>query len=247
LDGEHVIVAPLTDQASVVAYDAQTGKIAWQADPIPGALRYTSPVITEIGGVRQVVVLSNKATAGIDLRDGKILWTFTGWECKHSIPSPIMLPDGRIFLTGGYEAGSAMFRVTKGAEGFATEELYRISDIAAQIHQPIFHDGYLYLLGNSNKLTNGLVCLDLDGKVQWKTGENKFGRGNFILADGRFYIMDGKKGDLYLVKPSPTEYIELDSAPLLGGQNIWAPMALSDGRLYLRDQNEMKCIDVRQH
>ena len=57
-------------------------------------------------------------------------------------------------------------------------------------------------------------------------------------------MIEGVKGDLYLIEPNPSEFKVLGSAKMLGGKNIWAPMALSDGMLIIRDLHEMKCLRV---
>ena len=101
-----------------------------------------------------------------------------------------------------------------------------------------------------------MLCLSPSGDILWQTtntrklatardGLPKFDRGNLILADGMFFILDGAKGSLHLTEPSPSGYKELARATLLDGKQIWAPMALSRGRLLIRDQTQMKCLDVK--
>jgi hypothetical protein len=57
--------------------------------------------------------------------------------------------------------------------------------------------------------------------------------------------LDGKKGVLYLVDPSPDGFKELAHAKVFGGTEIWAPLTLSEGKLILRNQEEMKCLDLK--
>lgn len=71
--------------------------------------------------------------------------------------------------------------------------------------------------------------------------------GNLMMADGLIYNLDGKKGVLYLIEPSPKEFKCISSVEILDGKEIWAPMALSNGKLVVRSQREMKCLDVQQH
>ena len=77
------------------------------------------------------------------------------------------------------------------------------------------------------------------------TGQPKFQRGGLLLADGLIYMIEGVKGDLYLIEPNPNDFKVLSSAPMLGGNNIWAPPVLANGRLLIRDQGQMKCLDVK--
>ena len=66
-----------------------------------------------------------------------------------------------------------------------------------------------------------------------------------LLADGMFFVLEGKTGMLRLIEANTTGYKELGKAQVLSGQDVWGPMALSDGKLVLRDLAKLVCIDVR--
>jgi len=122
------------------------------------------------------------------------------------------------------------------------------------------HDGYFYAQYGTNRRRDGLVCMNMDGKVMWKTKRDPdFNKGSMILADGLILATDGKR-TLYLIEPGPSGFKSLASAEVLGeggagtegmsrvggsSQN-WAPLALSDGKLVIRDQRRMKCVRVAQ-
>ena len=65
------------------------------------------------------------------------------------------------------------------------------------------------------------------------------------MVDDLIINLDGKKGNLHLIEPSPEGYIELAQAKVLSGKMMWSPMAISDGKLLVRNQEEMKCLDLR--
>jgi outer membrane protein assembly factor BamB len=133
---------------------------------------------------------------------------------------------------------------------------------------------YLLANENANhngaaRKTGGLMCLDFDGKTIWQTGDSPFmGRGNMILVDGHLLIQDGEVGYLRSVKPSPKGYEEVAMTDVFGKKaevdadvakqvaagretmkmpdfKFWSPMALSDGRLVMRGQDMLKCLDLR--
>jgi len=86
--------------------------------------------------------------------------------------------------------------------------------------------------------------MTMDGRVKWKTGEDPaFVRGGSVLADGLLLATDGNT-KLYLVEPDPSGFKPLASAELLEPGNNWAPIALVDGMLLIRDQKQMKCLRV---
>jgi outer membrane protein assembly factor BamB len=49
---------------------------------------------------------------------------------------------------------------------------------------------------------------------------------------------------LRLVDANTKEYKELSSAQILSGEDVWGPMALSDGKLVIRDMSQMVCLQV---
>ncbi|MCH9023188.1 MAG: hypothetical protein IID32_10555 [Planctomycetes bacterium] len=202
-----------------------------------------------------ILFITRDQVVFVDPVTGKIIWKYEGYTCRIPIPFPTSLGDGRIFITGGYGAGSVMIRVSKNGDTFEIEELFRLKDHGSQIHPTLYYDGHLYANFNTNenmraKKPDGLVCYDLSGNVKWTTEDNPdINRGSLMIADGMMYIMDGINGDLILAKVNPHKYEPLARAKIFKGgkkSNIWSPMALSDGLLIVRDQHQMKCLYVGQ-
>lgn len=238
-----VIASIQNNRQGLVAFDKATGKVAWMSGPIGGGDTYTSPMLATIAGVRQIVMLQKGALAGVNPADGKILWSYGGYDMRRPIPQPVIIPDGRVFMTSGYKSGCAMVKVEKTADGFKVTELFKDMRHGCKVAPAILWDGHIY--ANCEDIGEGLTCMTVDGEVLWKTARNPgFDLGSLLIADGLIYIMDGGKGILRLVEASPKGYKELASAQVLGGKQIWAPMALSDGLLVLRDQSQMKCLNV---
>ena len=252
LYGDWVIVAPVGDKAGVIACDRATGEIVWQSQPI-GSMEYASPMPATIGGVEQILMLAKRGNVinavGIDAADGEVLWSYDGWSCGIEIPSPHPVGDGRVFLTGGYGAGSVMIQITGEGGSFSAEEVWRVGPEAcgSQIHAPILKDGYLYVISNDNREAGGLTCVDAaTGEIKWRTGRRpNFERGGIVMADGKLWVVDGRRATLTLVEPTPEEYREVASHRVLSTRNAWAPLAVSNGRLLLRDQENLRCLDVR--
>ena len=242
-----LILASQTQKAGVVAYDKLTGAVQWASSTLPGKAGYVSPKLITIEGDRQLSMISaNGAVMGMDPKTGKVLWSYEGWQCKIPVPNVTEIGDGRIFITGGYRAGSAMIKLDKESDAFIVSELYKTDEFGTHVHPAILYKGYLFGHCSTNETRDGLVCMDLDGKIMWKTGKAPlFDKGGFILADGLFLSVDGNKGFLYLTEPNPEGFKELAKAKLLDTIKCWAPLALSDGKLLIRDQKQMKCVAVR--
>jgi len=241
-----VIAAPQSGSVGVVAYEKATGQERWRSEPI-GSMYYHSPFATTVGGAEQIIMQTTSHVAGLGSTDGKVLWKYGFRVSVAGIPVPTPLGDDRFFLTGGYEAGSEIIQVERQGGGFAAKRLHRFDEVGSHVQQPILYKGYVYAVCNTNKMRNGMVCFGLDGQIKWKTGRDPFlCKGNTLLTgDGLFFQMDGESGELHIVEPSPDGFKSLDKVKLLGGKEIWGPMALSDGKLVIRDQSQMKCLDVR--
>ncbi len=244
-----LILASQTERAGVVAYDKLTGAIRWASPALPGGVGYVSPKLINIEGDDQLaMVTANGAVVGMELGTGRLLWSYDGWNCSIPVPNVTEIGDGRIFITGGYKAGSVMIDVKNEDGAFFVRELYKVDyrDFGTHVHPAILHNEHLYGICSTNETREGMVCIDLDGNVKWKTERSPlFDKGGFILVDGLILAVDGNKGFLYLIEPDPEGFRELASAKLLDTDLCWAPLALSDGKLLIRDQKQMKCVVVR--
>jgi len=177
------------------------------------------------------------------------------------VPSAVDAGNNKVLVAGGYEHGVVMIKVEKKADGnYGVTELFKHNDFGDHTKPPIFYNGYFYAQFTTNSRRDGLVCMDMDGKVMWKTMRNPlFDKGSMILADGLILATDGRKS-LYLIEPDPSGFKPLASAEVLkeggitgddplasrvgGATQNWAPMALADGKLLIRDQTRLLCVKV---
>jgi hypothetical protein len=138
-----------------------------------------------------------------------------------------------------------MFQVKKGADGsFAVAELFKNLDFGSHTQPPILFKDHFYSHYTINERSDGLVAMSMDGQVKWKTDQQPpFVRGGAILAEGLLVTTDGDT-KLYLVEPNPTSFKPIASAVVLEKGDNWAPLALVDGKLLIRGQKELKCVQV---
>jgi outer membrane protein assembly factor BamB len=272
--GDLVILASQAPEAGVVAYEKLTGTVKWKT-PSLGDVGYVSPAIVKIHGEDQVVMVSPSTNpftrsspdennlgkvVGIEPLSGKLLWEYANWLCHITVPSAVDAGDNKVLVTGGYELGATMLKIEKKTDGsYSITELFTTKEFGDQTKPPVFHEGYFYAQYGTNSRRDGMVCMSIDGRIMWKTKRSpEFNKGSMILADGLFLATDGRK-TLYLIEPDPSGFKPLASAELLGNAGTstegmskvggdtqnWAPIALSDGKLLIRDHREMKCVVVR--
>jgi outer membrane protein assembly factor BamB len=255
--GDLVIVAPQTSQAGVVAYDKLTGELKWKSAPLSGTTGYVSPSIAKVGGEDHLVMVMasigrgrtarDGSVNGIDPRSGRVLWTYTNWQCPIPVPLPVDAGEGRLLITGAYGAGTAMIKVQRREDGgFGVTELFKNPDFGSHTQPPILYKGHFYSQYTINERSDGLVSMSMDGQVKWKTeSQPPFVRGGSILAEGLMLTTDGNT-KLYLVEPDPSGFKPLASAELLEPGDNWAPLALVDGKLLVRGQKQLRCLRVAQ-
>ena len=268
--GDLLILASQTAQAGVVAYDKLTGDVKWTT-PALGPVGYVSPSIVKVSGQDHVAMVTAATgrrgepgiggkVVGTDPLTGEILWEYTNWQCRIPVSNAFDAGEGRMLIIGGYQAGAAMIKVEKKADGnYDVTELFKTVEFGSHTKPPLFYNDYFYAHYRTNERRDGLVCMSMDGQIMWKTGRSpEFNKGSMILADGLILATDGGK-TLYLIEPDPSEFKAIASAELLvaeisddaraaaryGTQN-WAPIALADGKLLIRDQSRLKCVKVAE-
>jgi outer membrane protein assembly factor BamB len=185
--------------------------------------------------------------AAVDPATGEVLWKYSH-ACKIPIPNLTAMGGDRFFVTGAYGAGSAVIKVSRAGGSWAAKELARNDQIGGHCHPALFWKEHLYILCNVNERADGMVCFDADAKVVWQTknAPNLDKGGSILTADGIIYLVDGKTGELHVIEPSPEGFHSLAKAKLLEGREIWGPLALAGNYLVIRDQTQMKCVDLRQ-
>ena len=108
-------MAPQTPEAGVVAYDKVTGALKWKSAPLSGIPGYVTPSIVKVAGEDHLVMITGAAgrgrnakggsVNGLDPRSGKVLWTYSDWQCIIPVPSAVDAGEGRLLITGAYSAG----------------------------------------------------------------------------------------------------------------------------------------------
>lgn len=244
--GDRVLVTAGAPNATVVAYDAKSGKLAWTAgDDTAG---YSSPALLDVGGRSQLVVYSGASVLGLKPDTGAVLWRHpyeTTFDCN--IVTPLSV-KGQVFVSSGENHGSVLLSLKPNGEQFDVKEVWSSqgskSVLRNEWQTSILLDGHLYgfdNVGAAGPVTH-LTCINAaTGDRVWQ--KLRFGKGNLIAADGKLFITT-MTGELVVVRVTPKAFEEIGRTEVLGSTRQ-AP-ALSNGMLYLRDDKEIVCLDVRQ-
>lgn len=255
VDGERLIVTPGADKALLAALDKKTGKVIWQTDASGGVLgrkggdgaAYASIVISNAAGVKQYVTLVGRGLVGVNAATGKLLWNYDGVaNGTANIPTPIISGD-YVFGSSGYGQGSALLKIVKKGDKLQAEEEYFLEGNKLQNH----HGGmirlgdYIYMGHGHNE--GFPVCIEMaSGKDAWRIGRGPGGESAAIAyADGHLYFRY-QDGTMALIEANPKEYVLKGKFKIKthNGES-WPHPVIAGGKLYLRDQDDLLCYDIK--
>ena len=253
-DGEAVL-APAGRTALLMGVDGASGEVLWEAPNVDHwKMSHSSIVPMTLLSRRMYVYAALGGAVGISAEGsdrGKILWKTTEWIHSVLAPSPIAVDDHRVFLTAGYGGGSMMIALKKDGDAIHAETLFKLEKTIFSCEQqtPVLYQGRLFgiLPKDASELRTQFACLNPDGTLGWTSGKTeRFGLGPFLFADEKVFILNDN-GELTLLRASLRGYERLARARVLYGRDAWAPMALVDGKLLLRDSENLLCLDVRKN
>jgi outer membrane protein assembly factor BamB len=256
IDDDKAIIAT-GGSAIMIAVDCSSGELLWEV-PNPGMwkMSHSSILPWVYQGIKMYVYSAVGGVVAIGAEGdlaGKILWKSDEWSCSVVAPSPVCMPDGKVFLTAGYGAGSMVFQINYTNGEFTATRLYDYKPkdgLACEQQTPVYYDGLLYgiLPKDAGPMRNQFICVDPRDtrEVVWASGKtHRFGLGPYMIADGKFFILNDE-GTLSIVKPDRNSFVLLDQIKVFEGHDAWAPLAIADGYLLLRDANIMYCMNIRK-
>ena len=243
--GNKVIVAAGGKGSSVVAFETETGEVAWQALDEPAGT--SSPVLVVAGGktgrLPEVTFMTTLRVVGLNPLDGAVNWEFAlPFQPGATQPTPLALGD-RV-VTSTMTNGTTAIRVTAG-EKVTAEKLWQAKDVSGYFSSGVATKDRLFLVTNVLKPVPraDLVCVDsATGKELWKKdGLGYFHFGVVRTGNGKLLVLSDA-GDLKLIDTTTKEFKELCTAKVCDGTLV-AP-ALSNGLLYARDADTVVCVEL---
>lgn len=229
IDGDHIFVQGAN---SLLKLDKATGDIIWRSLNSDGDIfvsgAFSSPIIAEIAGKRQLLVQTRIHINGVDLESGDVLWS-------HDVPSfrgmniltPVVYGDA--IFTSTYRNRSYFYEIEKAGDEFAVKETWT-NKVQAYMSSPVVVGDYAYMhLGNGR-----ISCVDLrNGDVRW-TSEERFGKYWSKVAQGDKILALDEKGELVLMRANPDRFDMLAKMEV-SDQEAWAHLAVAGSDVYVRD------------
>lgn len=241
-----VYCTPGGSKGAVVALDAKTGEVKWQSsDFVVENVHYSSLVATDLNGTRQLIRLTEKKLAGINAKDGKLLWQHDYPGKVAVIPTPIV-KGNKIYVTAGYDTGVSML-VEIDAQN-KPKEIYQNTVMRNHHGGVVLHNDHVFGYSDINR--GSWVCQKFDtGEQVW--AEKAIGKGSVTFADGRLYCYSEDTGTIALIEPSTQAWkahgqfkLDPQSSKRSNRGKVWTHPVIANGKLYLRDQELFSCYDV---
>ena len=224
--GDVVIVAAA---GRLVAYDLATGDLRWLGTD--GGAGYSSPQLSTIDGVEQILLLSEAGAVSVAPADGKLLWEHP-WP-GYPIVQPALTADGDVLISASERSGTRRIAVAHGPGGWTVEERWTSIGLKPYFNDFVIHHGHAF--GFDGRI---LACIDVeDGKRKWKGG--RYGNGQLVLlSEQDLLLVLSEKGELALVEAKPDRFRELARFPALEGKTWNHPVLVGDV-LLVRNSQEM--------
>jgi len=237
--GDRLLVEAGGEHAAYIAFDAATGEVAWASEDERPA--YSSPISISIDGVDQIVFWSANGLRSVSPGTGTVLWRHT-WEtfCPVSgdplnTGTPIFIAPNRLFISSG--SGASVIKIVQSGSRFSVRTVWKSPAMRNDVNSSVLLGNYVY--GFDRGI---LECIDVrTGEVKWKA--RGFQKGSLIAADGQLIVL-GEQGNLALVEANPDGFVQKDSATVLTGKS-WTSPALAQGKLYLRNHEELICLNMK--
>ena len=270
VDGDQLIVPVGGEGSGVVAFDKSTGKEIWKS-VTTFDIAYSPLVIysADVDGKaeRQLIFWHAEAVTSLDPANGKEFWSIKFPEQRNPSQTQITTPKlvGNKLLISEFYKGSLLLEL--GSNPPSANELWRSNkedprsqkSLNCMMATPVVKDGFAYGVSFNGRGQGVLRCVQLkDNEFQWEKNdwqEKKpvmFGTAFIVENDGQYFLFSDT-GELIVADLSPEGYKELDRAKILqpttparGRKVVWCHPAFSNGKMVVRNDEEIVCVDLKQ-
>lgn len=241
VEGKVIVNNDQDGKATLQAFDARTGKPAWEVARPAFRTCYSTPFVHEHGAGKELIVASTAGFTGHDPADGKVRWKFT-WtfagKALRTVASPVA-GDGLVFASAGDGDGSrAMIGVKLGGQGdvSGTHLAWELSGNTPYVPCALVVGGHLYTVTDDGFA----LCREASsGKQVWRQRLSGPVAASPVLIDGKVYVI-GERGDVTVFAASPEGFKPLAKNRV--GEAVVATPAVANNRLYIRGEAHLFCI-----
>jgi len=240
VDGDNVFCTPGSKDTNVVALNRFTGKINWICKGMGEKAAYSSPLLIKLPTRKIMVTFTGHALLGIDIKDGKLLWS-------HKQDS-----EGDVHINTPYFENGFIYYVT--CDGNGSVKL-KLSDDGTQITEIWRNKAGDNAMGAFIKLNNFIYSSGYEKRMWFSIDANtgqivdslKFDRGNTFSAEGLIYLYN-EKGFLGLFNPNGPKLEMISSFKINKGTKAhYAHPVINKGIIYVRHGKSLLAYDIKKN
>jgi outer membrane protein assembly factor BamB len=234
-DGMVVVLLGTNDDGAIAAYDAKSGvqKWIWKGD----GPAYASPIVVEMGGVKQLVTLTQKNAVGLALGSGELLWKidFPG-RSGMNIPTPLKFGP-RLVLAG--DPGTMLVQVNQSANTWTPEKVWQINELTMRFSSPVQKGNLVF--GFTNRNGGIFFCVDAEsGKTLW-TSEPKQGDNAVIYISGESLFLLKDNADLIVAPATGSGFQPMRTYHVADSATYANPLMLATG-MVIKDNTALSYL-----
>jgi len=233
-----LLITPVGGQraGTIMAFDKLTGAVVWKS--LSENVSYSSPVIAEIDGTQQVVVMTGPRVVGLAVADGKLLWSHPFQiSYDESIATPAVA--GNLVMITATGKPLTALRIRHEGATWKKEIAWENEMLSSYLSSMVVDREHVYGMNDGGEFS----CLRLsDGKTLWTGGTHGY-YCSPILAGERLFCLN-EKGSLAVLAANPAEYKELGLSQLVKAES-WTMPAVVGSRLYIRSSEGLDCYETR--
>ena len=238
--GDTIIVPVGGAGRSVMAFNQKTGAIVWQAHDFK--ISYASPILIDVDGQPQAVLVMESEVIGLNPANGKLLWSHPhANRTKTNVSTPLWSEGNLLFVSSAYDSVGRMLHLSRDGDATVVKELWTSRDLRVHVANPVRVGDTIY--GSSGDFGPAFFnALDVrTGQVKWT--QRDVVKASVLLADGRF-VMLNEDGELLLASPGAAGLIIHSRAPVLS-KTAWTPPSMDRSTLYVRDRKHVAAFDLQ--
>jgi outer membrane protein assembly factor BamB len=236
-----MVIVPVGGRGkAVMAFRQADATVAWSRDDLGNV--YSSPILIDLDGLEQLVVLLDGALIGLNPHNGDPQWRvpFTA-DFSIAVSTPLWGPGNLLFVSSEYNGGAKVVELQRNGQQTSAKELWSSNRLR-------LHHGNAMRIGDTLYFSSGgkgsqaiLSAVDVrSGKIHWQ--ERSIEKATFVWADGKLITLD-QSGTLMIAQPSPQGFRITAKAQLLT-ELAWTPPVLVGTRVYMRDRRSMMAVDL---
>jgi len=221
--------------AFIAILDRKTGATV-QLIPRENKLRsYSTPIIANIDGRDQLLIVGSRCTAGYDVLTGERQWICDG--PSEQMVATLLRGHGLIFSLGGYPE-RRLLAIREGGKGeiTSTHVKWRATKGVPYVPSALLYGDLLHVVSDEGIYTSYDAR---SGKVHAQERLTRHVSASLVGAENHVYIVDDE-GKLFVLDSQPGMHLLTKSQV---GEEVYASPAISHGALFIRGVNHVFCYD----